>query len=361
MVAASREAAEEIALALTVTGYAAEVQAELAADLVGRLPVAFGELAAGRADLARVKVLAEATQFLSDEDAGKVDALLSPQLGDLTTGALRDKARRAIIRIDPAAAERRRERAERKARLAVYGNEDQTATVAVERMPAQLAAAAKARVNAIARAAKAAGMAGPLALLEAKVATGLLLDTLPLIPPPADGGGTDPSGTDPSGTDPGYGRQRPRPPRTAWRKSGRWQRSGGGMGWRVARRLAGHVGSSSGRGRRRKWPGRPGKHRRGLPGGTGRACGWSGPETQTTATPSRWPANLQPSPANRTTVAMSVTWMTIPRHTAARCRGRRSRSGPGRAAQDARGSRRGCGRRRAAGSGSACRGGPWPA
>lgn len=199
VVAASREAAEEIALALTVTGYAAWVQAELAADLVHRLPVAFGELRAGRADLTRVKVLAEATQFLSDEDAGKVDALLSPRLGELTTGALKDKARRAIIKIDPAAAERRRERAERKARFVLYGNEDQTATVAVERMPAQLAAAAKARVNAIARAAKAAGMAGPLALLEAKVATGLLLDILPLIPPPDGGEDADGSGTDPSG------------------------------------------------------------------------------------------------------------------------------------------------------------------
>ena len=196
VVAASREAAEEIALALTVTGYAAGVQAELAADLVRRLPVAFGELAAGRADLTRVKVLAEVTQFLSDEDAARVDALLSPRLGEMTTGTLKDKARRAIIKIDPAAADRRRERAERKARVVVYRNEDQTATVAIERMPAQLAAAAKARVNAIARAAKAAGMAGPLALLEAKVATGLLLDTLPLIPPPADGGGTDGGGTD---------------------------------------------------------------------------------------------------------------------------------------------------------------------
>ena len=214
VVAASREATEEIALALTVTGYAAEVQAELAADLVGRLPVAFGELAAGRADLARVKVLAEATQFLSDEDAARVDALLSPRLGQMTTGTLKDKARRAIIKIDPAAAERRRERAERKARLAMYGNEDQTATVAVERMPAQLAVAVKARVNAIARAAKAAGMVGPLALLEAKVATGLLLDTLPLIPPPPTAAaGRRRPGRRRSGP------QRPGRPRTARRKS----------------------------------------------------------------------------------------------------------------------------------------------
>jgi hypothetical protein len=186
----SREAAAEIALALTATEYSAQAQAELAADLSGRLPLAFAELDAGRADLYRLKVLAEGTQFLSDEDAGNVDALLARRLGQWTTGELREKVRRAVISIDPAAAERRASQAARKARFAVYGNDDQTATAAVERMPAHLGAAVKARVKAIARAAKAAGMTDPMPLLEAKVATGLLLDTLPDIPPPP--GGTPP-------------------------------------------------------------------------------------------------------------------------------------------------------------------------
>src|SRR5215831_8062826 len=190
-VVASREAAAEIELALTATEYSAQAQAELAAVLSRRLPAAFRELDAGRADLARVRVLAEATQFLCDEDAGTVDSLLAPVLSQMTTGELRDRARKTVIRIDPKAADRRREHAERKARFALYGNDDQTATAAVERMPAHLGAAVKARVNAIARAARAAGMAGPMPLLEAKVATGLLLDTLPDIPPPD---GADPPG-----------------------------------------------------------------------------------------------------------------------------------------------------------------------
>jgi hypothetical protein len=200
-VVASREAMAEIALALTATEYAAQVQAELAAVLWRRLPRAFVELEAGRSDLARIKVLAESTQFLSDEDAGKVDALLAPKLGEMTTGELRDKARKAVIRIDPGAAEQRRKRAERKARFVLYGNDDQTATAAIEKMPAHLGAAAKARVNAVARAAKAAGMSDPMPLLEAKVATGLLLGTLPFIPPPAPDGG--PSGGIPDDENPG--------------------------------------------------------------------------------------------------------------------------------------------------------------
>jgi hypothetical protein len=200
----SREAAEEVALALTATEYAAQAQVQLAADLSRRLPAAFAELDAGRTDLYRIKVLAEGTQFLSDADAGRVDALLAPRLGQLTSGDLRDKVRKAVIRIDPAAADRRASHAARKARFAVYGNADQTATAAIERMPAHLGAAVRARVNAIARAAKAAGMTDPMPLLEAKVATGLLLDTLPDIPPPADEGpaGSSPEGGSPEGGSP---------------------------------------------------------------------------------------------------------------------------------------------------------------
>jgi hypothetical protein len=201
----SREAAAEIALALTATEYSAQAQVELTADLSRRLPGAFAELDAGRADLHRLRVLAEGTQFLTDEDAARVDALLAPRLGGWTTGDLKEKVRRAVIAIDPAAADRRAAHAARKARFSVYANADQTATAAVERMPAQLAAAAKARVNAIARAAKAAGMTDPLPLLEAKIATGLLLDTLPDIPPPRDGGSSDgpPGPADPGPAAPG--------------------------------------------------------------------------------------------------------------------------------------------------------------
>jgi hypothetical protein len=97
-----------------------------------------------------------------------------------------------VIAVDPAAADRRAAHAARKARFSVYANPDQTATAAIERMPPHLAAAAKARISAIARAAKAAGMTDPLPLLEAKIATGLLLDTLPDIPPPHDGGPSAP-------------------------------------------------------------------------------------------------------------------------------------------------------------------------
>jgi hypothetical protein len=182
-VMASREAASEIALAFTSTEYAAERLVEQTANLSRRLPVAFAELEAGRTYHDRVLILCEGTSDLSDEDAGKVDAQLSARSGKMTTGELRDALRRAVIRIDPAAADRRRKRAEKKSRVRLYANADHTATLAIEQAPAALAAAARARVNALARAAKTAGAAEPADLLGSKIALGLLLGTLPLIPP----------------------------------------------------------------------------------------------------------------------------------------------------------------------------------
>jgi hypothetical protein len=186
---ASREAASEVALAFTSTEYAAETLVEQTADLSRRLPVAFAELEAGRTYQDRVLILWSGTSDLSDEDAGKVDAMLSARSGTMTTGELSDEVRRTVIRIDPAAAERRRKRNEKKSRVRVYANEDHTATLAIEQAPAAQAAGVKARVNALARAAKSAGAQEPTGLLESKIALGLLLGTLPLIPPqlPPDG------------------------------------------------------------------------------------------------------------------------------------------------------------------------------
>ena len=210
-VMASAEAASEIALAFTSTEYGAEKLAELSADLWGRLPRLHLELEVGRTDADRVKLVWEGTRDLSDEDAGKVDALLAVNSGSMTTGELRDAVRVAVIRIDPAAAEKRRKRAERSARVRLYPNPSHTATLALEDIPAAQGAAAKARVNAIARAAKSAGAREDLGLLEAKTAVGLLLGTLPFIPPPLPPDdspgdpGAGPSGPGPAPSDPGSG------------------------------------------------------------------------------------------------------------------------------------------------------------
>ncbi|HEY1704471.1 MAG TPA: hypothetical protein VGG75_32645 [Trebonia sp.] len=178
-VLATREAEEETALALTVTTYAARAHVELTFDLECRLPLTCAELAAGRATELKAKLVAGYAQDLSEEDAGKLDARIAPHLEGLTTGQLRDRLARLLVSIDAEAAELRRERSERSARVSLYGNPEGTATFVIDRVPAALGASAKARVSTLARMYKNAGSEEPVARLEAKIALGFLLGVPP--------------------------------------------------------------------------------------------------------------------------------------------------------------------------------------
>lgn len=84
--------------------------------------------------------------------------------------------------------------------MEIGDDHDGTACLGGRFLPAPQVAAAWARICALARAMQAAGAAGGADLLRAQVFTGLLLGTLPLIPPATD----DPTG--PPATDPPPGR-----------------------------------------------------------------------------------------------------------------------------------------------------------
>lgn len=179
----SREMIQELMLAMDWTEYRASAEAHRAVDLLRRLPRTFGLLRQGNISEDHVKLMCECTTDLSDANAALMDARVAPWMEGKTTGALKNKLRRELIKIDPDAAERRRKRGERNAHLSVYPNPDGTGTLAIEQAPAAQTAAAKARLNAIARAAKSAGSPESVELLEAMTAMGLLLGTLPYVPP----------------------------------------------------------------------------------------------------------------------------------------------------------------------------------
>jgi Domain of unknown function (DUF222) len=204
-----RDAVGQVGLALMLTDHAAAGWADLAVTLAWRLPATGAALAAGRVDLARARVIAETTSVLSEDVARAVEAAVLPEAGRQTTAQVRVRLRRAVIAADPGGAERRREEAERQAKVSLYAGEDGTATLAGAGLPAVEAAAAMARITAIARAAKAAGQGGGLDLHRARVMLGLLLGTLPYIPPP--GGAPEPE-SPPAGHDHPGGAPEPEPP-----------------------------------------------------------------------------------------------------------------------------------------------------
>ncbi|MDX6394872.1 MAG: hypothetical protein QOJ73_5935, partial [Streptosporangiaceae bacterium] len=200
-----QDAISQVSLALMLSDYSAGAWADLAVTLRWRLPATGKALAAGRIDMYRARLIAEGTSMLSEEVARAVEKKILPNAGGQVTGELRARLRRAVIAADPEGAERRRKQAERHAKVSLYGDEDGTAVLTGSKLPAVEAAAAMARITALARAMKAAGQAGGLDLHRAKVMLSLLLGTLPYIPPadgappdePPPGGDSEPGGGEP--------------------------------------------------------------------------------------------------------------------------------------------------------------------
>jgi hypothetical protein len=232
--AVTADAAAQVGLALALSPGTAEWWTSQAVTLTWRLPATGVALAAGEIDAYRARLITEATSLLDEDTARHVENDVLSEAGELTYAQLRSRLRRAVIIADPQGAEDRRKAAERRARVSLYPDDDGTATLTGTSLPAPHAAAAMARITALARALKASGAGGGTDLLRAHIYLGLLLGTLPPIPPPADGGqpseptdddqppddprddgpGTPPGGgpsgprgdDQPGSTPPGYGR-----------------------------------------------------------------------------------------------------------------------------------------------------------
>jgi hypothetical protein len=185
-----RDALAQISLALMLAGPSAGSWADLGVTLTWRLPDTGAALAAGRIDVDRATVIAEATAVLSEEAARAVEAKVLPGAGRRTRVQLQRRVRTAVIAADPGGAERRRQVAERHAEVRLYADDDQTASLVADKMPQVQTAAGYARIVALARARKAAGLPGSLGEHKAAVLLGLILGTLPWIPP-ADGAPPD--------------------------------------------------------------------------------------------------------------------------------------------------------------------------
>ena len=197
-------APNEVALALTLTQGGAECWMDLAVSLTRRLPATLAALGEGTIDLNRAKLIDQYTSSLDAGLARKVERRVLVRAEHQTTGQLRASLQRAVLAADPAAAERRRQEAQRRAWVALFGDHDGTASLSGRFLPAAQAAAAWARICAMAKAMEAAGAGGGMDRLRAQVFVGLLLGTLPVIPP-SDGGPEDPGPDDggPGGNGPG--------------------------------------------------------------------------------------------------------------------------------------------------------------
>jgi hypothetical protein len=168
----------ELAAALTLTAPAAESERGLALDLAGRAAT-WRALEAGWIDLPRASLITMMLSPLAAEHADAVEAGILPRAGDMTTAQLRRALHRAVLKIDPQAAQKRREQAEQTARVEQWIDPEGTATLAGRNLPPAQTLAASRRLTQIAAAWKGQGAQGGMDLLRAHAYLALLngLDT----------------------------------------------------------------------------------------------------------------------------------------------------------------------------------------
>jgi hypothetical protein len=160
--------ADEVGAALKLTPRAADGFLALAAG-VTRLSQVPAALAAGVIDMSRAEVFVRELMPLDDELAVQAEAIVMPRAPDLTTGQLAYALQQAVAAVDPAAAERRKKRAEQDARVEVWMEPGRgTAAVAGRDLPAAEVIAADKRLTAAARWLKARGADGNMDWLRSR-------------------------------------------------------------------------------------------------------------------------------------------------------------------------------------------------
>ncbi len=164
----------EIAAALTLTGRAAQLLTSRAAEMTD-LPLTFAALAAGQIDMPKALVLLTGLAGQERALAHAVEAQVLGQAPAQTTGQLRACLNRALLSADPAAAERRRQREEKYARIEQTPEPGGvTATLGGRYLPVTATVAAWNRISALARRLKGAGADGSLDELRVQVYLALL-------------------------------------------------------------------------------------------------------------------------------------------------------------------------------------------
>src|SRR5580700_3210295 len=200
-------AADELAFELHMSQQSAAGQMDFATEVAKRLPKTFAALAAGQIHPVHLRIIEEATRFLSDADAAKADAVLAHAAPGMTFGELRYAARK------------RKEAAKREAHVRRFQEESGNAGMVARELPCDEVLASWQHVEQRALDLRAAGVPGTLQDLRVRAYLDLLQERdtriVPEGPASCGGAGQDqpapdqpPPDTDPPappGTTPGPG------------------------------------------------------------------------------------------------------------------------------------------------------------
>jgi Domain of unknown function (DUF222) len=166
---------DELAAATATSGQAADKTLTLAYDLTSRLPGTARALHEGTITLYKARIIADATHILDPADAAAAEALALREVAGKTPGQLRAAIARAVTTVNPAAAQARREKAQRDARVELWREDAGTAALCGRDLPPAEALAADQRITTYARELRAAGLDGTLDQLRARAFLDLTL------------------------------------------------------------------------------------------------------------------------------------------------------------------------------------------
>ena len=200
--------AEEVAAALILTGRSAGSLLELSRRL-DRLPQTQALLAAGIIDRSRAAVIADQLSLLDDAAAAAAEDRVAPRAGQLTTGQLAAACQRAVLAHDPQAAARRKDRAEKQARVECWAEPAGTGAIAGRDLNLAAVIAADKYLDAAARWLRRHGAPGSIDQLRAQAflarLTGEPLETLLSSPASPDGPGAPAAPGSPGNWPAGHG------------------------------------------------------------------------------------------------------------------------------------------------------------
>src|SRR5579875_3757322 len=130
-------ACDELAYELGLTWHGAAGQIDYARTVAARLPRTFAALAAGTIHPVQLRIIEDETRMLSDADAAKADEELAEAARSKTWAQLRSAAHRLVLRLDPEAAQRRREAARRDAHLRWFREQSGNGGMVARELPSE--------------------------------------------------------------------------------------------------------------------------------------------------------------------------------------------------------------------------------
>ena len=184
---------DQLAFALGESRAAADWLLTVAWHLATRLGAALDALADGIITRGKAELIVRLTQYLSDDEARRVEAKILGRAGRLTPGSLRSAVARAVMEVAPKKAKERREKAAKTARVERWAEDSGNAALMGRELPPDEVLAADQRISGWAGELRKAGLEGGMDELRARAFLDLVLgkDSRPRAPEATDTAGHD--------------------------------------------------------------------------------------------------------------------------------------------------------------------------